>query len=74
VHIILATARPKALQTFAEALSSSREAQIKQVDTGAELHEVSEGLGVLDRLPKDPGVSEATTLLCKLKFVLGMNG
>ncbi len=36
-----------------------------------EFHEASEGLGVLGRLPKEPGESDAADLLHKLKTVLG---
>ena len=39
-----------------------------------EFHEASEGLGVLGRLPVEPGESEAADLLGKLKMVLGGNG
>jgi hypothetical protein len=35
-----------------------------------EFHEVSEGLGILSRLPKEPGESDAAELLCKLKKIL----
>jgi DNA-binding NarL/FixJ family response regulator len=37
-----------------------------------EFHEVSEGLGVLGRLPNDPGMSDASEMLHKLRSVLGM--
>jgi DNA-binding NarL/FixJ family response regulator len=37
----------------------------------AEFHEASEGLGVLSRLPQEPGPGEAGELLHKLKAILG---
>jgi DNA-binding response OmpR family regulator len=37
----------------------------------AEFHEAGEGLGVLGRLPDEPGESDAADLLHKLKMVLG---
>jgi DNA-binding NarL/FixJ family response regulator len=37
----------------------------------AEFHEASEGLGVLSRLPQEPGPGEAGELLQKLKAILG---
>jgi DNA-binding response OmpR family regulator len=37
----------------------------------AEFHEASEGLGILGRLPVEPGMSEAADLLQKLRQVLG---
>ena len=37
-----------------------------------EFHEASEGLGILGRLPNDPGVSDAGELLHKLRTVLGI--
>jgi DNA-binding NarL/FixJ family response regulator len=37
-----------------------------------EFHEASEGLGVLGRLPDNPGESDAADLLGKLKAVLGV--
>ncbi len=37
----------------------------------AEFHEASEGLGILGRLPTEPGISEAADLLQKLRQVLG---
>jgi DNA-binding NarL/FixJ family response regulator len=40
----------------------------------AEFHEDSEGLGVLGRLPKEPGESDAADLLGKLRMVLGVMG
>jgi DNA-binding NarL/FixJ family response regulator len=40
----------------------------------AEFHEASEGLGVLGRLPKEPGESDAADLLGKLRLVLGVMG
>ena len=39
-----------------------------------EFHEATEGLGVLGRLPNEPGRSDATDLLLRLKVVLGGNG
>ena len=36
-----------------------------------EFHEASEGLGILGRLPVEPGIGEATDLLQKLRRVLG---
>ena len=39
--------------------------------TDEEFHEASEGLGVLTRLPLEPGGLEATELLSKLRLVLG---
>ena len=36
-----------------------------------EFHEASEGLGILGRLPVEPGIGEATDLLQKLRQVLG---
>ena len=36
-----------------------------------EFHEASEGLGILGRLPAEPGTSEAADLLQKLRQVLG---
>jgi DNA-binding NarL/FixJ family response regulator len=124
LRIVLATARPKAMQAFATVLSSNPEVQLQQVvsgaealeaartaaphltiiDTGladheplelvqkllmvnamlntavvsplseAEFHEASEGLGVLGRLPKEPGESDAADLLGKLRIVLGGMG
>jgi len=38
-----------------------------------EFHEASEGLGVLGRLPVNPGESDAADLLDKLKVVLGVS-
>ncbi|MFA4902184.1 MAG: response regulator [Desulfobaccales bacterium] len=38
-----------------------------------EFHEASEGLGVLGRLPVNPGESDAADLLGKLKVVLGVS-
>ena len=37
-----------------------------------EFHEASEGLGVLGRLPHEPGESDAADLLHKLRTVLGV--
>jgi DNA-binding NarL/FixJ family response regulator len=39
-----------------------------------EFHEASEGLGVLGRLPKEPGESDAADLLGKLRMVLEIMG
>ena len=39
-----------------------------------EFHEASEGLGVLGRLPGEPGESDAADLLHRLKKVLGVMG
>ena len=39
----------------------------------AEFHEVSEGLGVLGRLPEEPDANDAADLLIKLKKVLGVS-
>jgi DNA-binding NarL/FixJ family response regulator len=122
LHIIIAAARPKALQAFAEALSSDPAVNLQRVISGAEaleaarttaphlviidadlpdtapldlarklllvnamvntavvsplsdeeFHEASEGLGILGRLPDDPGVSDADELLNKLRAVLGV--
>ena len=36
-----------------------------------EFHEASEGLGILGRLPSEPGIKEAVDLLQKLRQVLG---
>ncbi len=38
----------------------------------AEFHEASEGLGVLGRLPNEPGERDAADLLAKLRKVLGV--
>ena len=38
-----------------------------------EFHEASEGLGILGRLSTDPGMSEASELLHKLRAVLGVD-
>jgi CheY-like chemotaxis protein len=38
----------------------------------AEFHEASEGLGVLARLPLDPGSDDAEALLIKLRKVMGL--
>jgi hypothetical protein len=35
-----------------------------------EFHEASEGLGILGRLPNNPGMNDASELLHKLKTVL----
>jgi DNA-binding NarL/FixJ family response regulator len=37
-----------------------------------EFHEASEGLGILGRLPNEPGVSDAGELIHKLRTVLGV--
>jgi DNA-binding NarL/FixJ family response regulator len=37
-----------------------------------EFHEASEGLGILGRLPNEPGMSDAGELLHKLRTVLGV--
>jgi DNA-binding NarL/FixJ family response regulator len=37
-----------------------------------EFHEASEGLGILGRLPNDPGMSDADEVLHKLRAVLGV--
>ena len=37
-----------------------------------EFHEASEGLGILGRLPNEPGMSDAGELLLKLRTVLGV--
>ncbi len=42
--------------------------------TDAEFHEASEGLGILGRLPVEPGIGEAADLLQKLRQVLGRTG
>ena len=39
-----------------------------------EFHEASEGLGVLARLPGEPGETDAADLLDKLRMVLGVTG
>lgn len=121
LHIVLATARPQAMQAFAAALSSNPEVDLQSVISGAEaleaartaphlviidadlpdtapldlaqkllmvnamvntavvsplsdeeFHEASEGLGILGRLPNDPGMSDADELLHKLRLVLGV--
>jgi DNA-binding NarL/FixJ family response regulator len=121
LHIVLATSRPKAMQAFAEALSSNPEVNLQRVISGGEaleaartaphlviidadlpdtapialvqkllmvnamvntavvsplsdeeFHEASEGLGILGRLPNDPGRSDADELLHRLKMVLGV--
>jgi DNA-binding NarL/FixJ family response regulator len=124
LRIVLATARPQAMQAFAAALSSNPEVHLQHlgsgaealdaartsaphlviIDTGladyeplelvqkllmvnamvntvvvsplseAEFHEASEGLGVLGRLPGEPGESDAADLLHRLKKVLGAMG
>ena len=38
--------------------------------TDEEFHEISEGLGVLGRLPREPAASDAAELLRKLKKIL----
>jgi len=122
LRIVLATARPQAMQAFAAALSSNPEVHLQHlgsgaealdaartsaphlviIDTGladyeplelvqkllmvnamvntvvvsplseAEFHEASEGLGILGRLPNNPGMSDASELLRKLRTVLGV--
>jgi DNA-binding NarL/FixJ family response regulator len=122
LRVVLATNRPKALQAFAEALSSDPEVQLESVVSGAEaleavrtsaphlvvidpnlpdiaplelvqkllmvnamvntavvsplseeeFHQASEGLGILGRLPNDPGMSDAVEMLHKLRRVLGV--
>ena len=37
-----------------------------------EFHEASEGLGILGRLPTDPGMNDADEMLHKLRTVLGV--
>jgi DNA-binding NarL/FixJ family response regulator len=39
-----------------------------------EFHEASEGLGVLARLPGEPGETDVADLLGKLRMVLGVMG
>jgi len=122
LHIVLATARPNAMQAFTAALSSNPEVNLTRVISGVEaleaarttgphlviidadlpdtaplelvrkllmanamvntavfsplsdeeFHEASEGLGILGRLPKEPGMSDAGELLHKLRTVLGV--
>lgn len=122
LHIVLATARPQAMQAFAAALSSDPEVNLQFVISGTEaleaarataphlviidadlpdtapldlvqkllmvnamvntavvsslsdeeFHEASEGLGILGRLPNDPGMSDAGEMLHKLRTVLGV--
>jgi DNA-binding NarL/FixJ family response regulator len=122
LQIVLATARPQAMQVFAAALASNPGVNLQQVISGAEaleaarttaphlviidtdlpdtapldlvqkllmvnamvntavvsplsdeeFHEAAEGLGILGRLPDDPGVSDAGELLHKLRTVLGI--
>jgi DNA-binding NarL/FixJ family response regulator len=122
LHIVFATARPKAMQAFAAALSSNPAVKLLSVISGAEaleatrtiaphlviidadlpdttpldlvqklvmvnamvntavvsplsdeeFHEASEGLGILGRLPKEPGMIDAGELLHKLRTVLGV--
>ncbi len=124
MRIILATARPQAMQAFAAALSSDPEVSLQRLGSGAEaletaqasaphlviidtglqdyeplelvqkllrvnalvntvvaspraeeeFHEASEGLGVLGRLPGQPGEGDAAELLLMLKKVLGAMG
>ncbi len=124
LRIVLATARPRAMQAFAAALSSNPEVRLQQVGSGAEVletarasaphlviidtglqddeplelvqklvrvnamvntvvvsplseeefHEASEGLGVLGRLPVEPGEGDAAEVLNRLKKVLGALG
>jgi DNA-binding NarL/FixJ family response regulator len=122
LNIVLATARPNAMQAFTAALASNPEVDLKRVISGVEaleaarttgphlviidadlpdiaplelvrkllmanamvntavfsplsdeeFHEASEGLGILGRLPKEPGMSDAGELLQKLRAVLGV--
>jgi DNA-binding NarL/FixJ family response regulator len=122
LHLVLATVRPKALEAFAEVLSSDPAVNLQIVVSGAEaleaartaaphlviidgdlpdtapldlvqkllmvnalvntavvsqlsdqeFHEASEGLGILGRLPQDPGRGDAGELLHKLRTVLGV--
>ncbi|MHC1742837.1 MAG: response regulator [Syntrophobacteraceae bacterium] len=37
-----------------------------------EFHEASEGLGILGRLPLDPGINDAEALLIKLRRLMGL--
>jgi DNA-binding response OmpR family regulator len=124
LRILLATARPEALHSFSETLSSDPEVHLDQVSSGAdalnaarasspnlvvidfdlpdakpldlvmellkvnamvntvvvsplpeeEFHEASEGLGVLGRLPVEPGENDALEMLGKLRKVLGQLG
>ncbi len=39
-----------------------------------DFHEASEGLGILVKLPPDPGETEAVDLLKKLKIIMGLGG
>ena len=121
LHILIVTARPESLRSFAEALSSDPQVRMDQVGSGAdavsgvrassphlviidhelpdikppslvtellmvnamvstamvstlseqEFHEATEGLGILARLPLEPGGSDAVDLLHKLREVLG---
>jgi DNA-binding NarL/FixJ family response regulator len=121
LHIVLASSRLTALQSFAAALSANPEVQLQQVASGAEalgavrtaaphlviidsalpdvaplelvqqlllvnamvntavvspladeeFHEASEGLGILGRLPEEPGANDAAGLLGQLKKILG---
>ena len=121
LRIILATVRPDAFRSFAEAMSKDQEVSLDLASSGAEtvgivrthtphlviidfelpdteslslvkellavnafvntavvsslseqeFHDASEGLGVLARLPVNPGESEATELLEKLRGVMG---
>jgi DNA-binding NarL/FixJ family response regulator len=122
LHIVLATARPNAMQAFTAALSSNPEVSLTRVISGVEaleaarttgphlviidadlpdtaplelvrkllmanamvntavfsplsdeeFHVASEGLGILGRLPEEPGMSDAGELLQKLRTVLGV--
>ena len=122
LHIVLATARPNAMQAFAAALAADPAVNLQRVISGAEaldaahttgphlviidadlpdtapldlvqkllmvnamvntavvsplsdeeFHEASEGLGILGRLPQEPGMSDAGELLQKLRAVLGV--
>lgn len=124
LRILMATARPEALHSFTETLSSDPEVRLDQTASGADalstvrassphlvlidfelpdfkpfdlvkemlmvnamvstavvsslsdgqFHEASEGLGVLTRLPLEPGRGDAVDLLCKLRKVLEQPG
>lgn len=122
LHLVLATARPEAMQAFAAALTTDPAVSLHSVNSGAEalevarttaphlviidaelpdmapldlvqkllivnamvntvvvsplsdeeFHEASEGLGILGRLPNDPGKHDAGEMLHKLRTVLGV--